>query len=95
MKDFTRLIDGAIASDGGSIGLMLERHDGTVAGFTINRSMKARGTPAFGAVTGPDGVLDDRELAALIQALEELKATNSECGSLIETFCAAARARMT
>ena len=47
---FTLIVDYAVAPDGGSLALSVERLDGKTECFVINRSFASRGTPEHNAV---------------------------------------------
>ncbi|TAZ53235.1 hypothetical protein [Rhizobium ruizarguesonis] len=47
---FTLIVDYAVAPDGGSLALSVERLDGQTECFVINRSFASRGTPEHNAV---------------------------------------------
>ncbi|UWU29168.1 hypothetical protein N2600_04130 [Rhizobium sp. WSM1274] len=47
---FTLIVDYAVAPDGGSLALSVERLDGKTECFVINRSFASRGTPDYNVV---------------------------------------------
>lgn len=69
---FVSVTDSAAAADGGSLALFVERADGQLERFVINRSINSRGTPDYNTITSnlrslsPD---DCREIAAALEPL--------------------------
>ena len=66
---FVRIVDTALATDGGTVAIILERHDGTRACLAVNRSIGARGSPDYDRVSLDGQVLSS---GAAAEALAEV-----------------------
>jgi hypothetical protein len=69
---FTLIVDYAIAPDGGSLALSVERLDGKTECFVINRSFASHGTPDYNAVSSNLRSLSANECEEIARHLEEL-----------------------
>ncbi|OJY65552.1 MAG: hypothetical protein BGP09_21535 [Rhizobium sp. 60-20] len=86
---FKAVSDSAAAADGGSLALFVERLDGEVEQFVINRSFASRQTPAYNRVVSNLRSLSADSCRAIAAALEPLLATTASIHPLadfIETF---------
>lgn len=72
---FKSISDSAAAADGGSLALFVERLDGELEQFIINRSFASRGTPAYNKVVSNLRPLSADNCRAIAAALEPLLAT--------------------
>ncbi|MFS8057023.1 hypothetical protein QD357_30100 [Rhizobium sp. BR 317] len=72
---FKSVSDSAAAADGGSLALFVERLDGELEQFVINRSIASRGTPAYNKVVSNLRSLSADDCRAIAAALEPLLAT--------------------
>ena len=61
-------INTAAASDGGSLWIGMTEN-GQSAGYVLNRSIAARGTPSYEQISGDRGVLSEKELRTLLEKL--------------------------
>ena len=71
---FKAVSDSAAAADGGSLALFVERVDGELEQFVINRSFASRGTPAYNKVSSNLRSLSADNCRAVAAALEPLLA---------------------
>lgn len=71
---FKAISDSAAAADGGSLALFVERLDGELEQFVINRSFASRGTPAYNKVSSNLRSLSTDNCRAVAAALEPLLA---------------------
>lgn len=71
---FKAVSDSAAAADGGSLALFVERLDGELEQFVINRSFASRGTPAYNKVSSNLRSLSADNCRAVAAALEPLLA---------------------
>jgi len=69
---FKAVTDSAAAADGGSLALFVERLDGTVETFVINRSLASRGTPSYNRVSSNLRALTPVECADIAEAFHVL-----------------------
>ncbi|MGE7469048.1 hypothetical protein ACQKLX_06395 [Bosea sp. NPDC003192] len=69
---FRAVTDSAAAADGGSLALFVERLDGTVETFVINRSIASRGTASYNTVSSNLRALTPAECADIAGALDAL-----------------------
>ncbi|MDK4702170.1 hypothetical protein PH562_07925 [Rhizobium sp. CNPSo 4062] len=69
---FKAVSDSAAAADGGSLALFVERVDGELEQFVINRSLASRGTPAYNKVSSNLRSLSADDCRAVAAALEPL-----------------------
>jgi hypothetical protein len=60
------------ASDGGSLGLGLERSEGGIESLGLNRSIASRGTAAFNRVVSDQGTLTPGQCGEFALELERL-----------------------
>jgi len=72
---FKSVSDSAAAADGGSLALVVERFDGELEQFVINRSIASRGTPDYNKVVSNRRSLSGDDCRAIAAALESLLAT--------------------
>ena len=72
---FQSISDSAFATDGGSLALFVQRSDGEVEQFVINRSLASRGTPAYNKVVSNLRSLSADDCRAIAAALEPLLPT--------------------
>lgn len=87
--------DCAVAMDGGSLSLAWPAQ-GEMVSYVLNRSIKARGTSEFEAVTGNGSMLsidDERQLLSnLLESLRRLDTTNG-CIDIVKEFVSVLRRR--
>ncbi|PDT30765.1 hypothetical protein CO660_05305 [Rhizobium sp. L9] len=69
---YASIVDSAMATDGGSRALFVERIDGRVERFVINRSIASRGTPAYNVVSSDLRTLSKCDCAEIAEALRKL-----------------------
>ena len=69
---FESVTDSAAAADGGSLALFVERSDGQLERFVINRSINSRGTPDYNKVTSNLRLLSPEDCQKIAAALEPL-----------------------
>jgi hypothetical protein len=69
---FTSVSDSAAAADGGSLALFVERLDGAVETFVINRSIASRGSASYNKVSSSLRTLSPEDYPAIADALEPL-----------------------
>ena len=72
---FKSVSDSAAAADGGSLALFVERMDGQTEQFVINRSLAARGTPAYNKIVSNLRPLSADDCEMIAAALEPLLTT--------------------
>jgi hypothetical protein len=73
IQDLTNICNSAIAADGGSIYLCLSDPSNNQLNFTINRSIKSRGTKEFNQVTDSNGPLIPSSVIELKKKLEMIQ----------------------
>ena len=71
---FKAVTDSAAAADGGSLALFVERADGAVETFVINRSIASRGTSSYNKVSSNLRALTAADCAEIAEALDALAA---------------------
>lgn len=71
---FKAVTDSAAAADGGSLALFVERLDGTVETFVVDRSLVSRGTPSYNKVSSSLRALTPADCADIAEALDALAA---------------------
>lgn len=71
---FKAVTDSAAAADGGSLALFVERLDGTVETFVINRSIASRGTASYNKVSSNLRALPPADCMDIATALDALAA---------------------
>jgi len=71
---FKAVSDSAAAADGGSLALFVERLDGTVETFVVDRSIASRGTPSYNKVSSSLRALTLADCADIAEALDALAA---------------------
>jgi len=77
---FKVISDVAAAADGGSLAFFVERLDGTIETFVINRSIKSRGTADYNKVSSDQRPLSSADCLSAADALEALPSkTPSNC----------------
>jgi hypothetical protein len=69
---FTLIVDYAVAPDGGSLALSVERLDGKTQCFVINRSFASRGTPDYNVVRSTLRSLSQNECEEIANHLDRL-----------------------
>ncbi|NEJ74402.1 hypothetical protein GR197_28340 [Rhizobium phaseoli] len=69
---FTLIVDYAVAPDGGSLALSVERLDGKTECFVINRSFASRGTPDYNVVRSNIRSLSAEECEEIATNMEGL-----------------------
>jgi hypothetical protein len=69
---FTSIADSAVAPDGGSLALSVERLDGKTECFVINRSFASRGTPDYNVVRSSLRSLSQNECEEIANHLKGL-----------------------
>lgn len=69
---FKAISDSAAAADGGSLALFVERLDGTVETFVVNRSIKSRGTADYNRVSSDLRSLSPADCLVAADALDVL-----------------------
>ncbi|MBY5363664.1 hypothetical protein HFO97_27725 [Rhizobium leguminosarum] len=69
---FTLIVDYAVAPDGGSLALSVERLDGKTECFVINRSFASRGTPDYNVVRSTLRSLSQNECEEIANDLDRL-----------------------
>ena len=67
---FKSVLDSAAAADGGSLALFMKRMDGQTEQFVINRSLAARGTPAYNKIVSNLRPLSADDCKMIAAALE-------------------------
>lgn len=87
---FKAVTDSAAAADGGSLALFVERLDGTVETFVINRSIASRGTPSYNKVSSSLRALTPADCADIAEVLSALAAETPSIHPVAE-FVAALR----
>ena len=87
---FKAVTDSAAAADGGSLALFVERLDGTVETFVINRSIASRGTPSYNKVSADLRALPPADCADIAEVLSALAAETPSIHPVAE-FVAALR----
>lgn len=87
---FKTVTDSAAAADGGSLAVFVERLDGTVETFVINRSFASRGTPSYNKVSSNLRALPPADCMDIATALEALAAKTPSIHPVAE-FVAALR----
>ena len=71
---FRSILDCDLLRDGGSLVLRVERDDGEIENFRLDRSIHARGTGAFGRVTSNRRGLSGPEARDVAAALARIPA---------------------
>jgi len=69
---FVRIADMAVATDGGSVTLALERADGSTAWLLLNRSLEALGGPDYNRVSLDGEMLSDKASAEILAEVVRL-----------------------
>jgi hypothetical protein len=87
---FKAVTDSAAAADGGSLALFVERLDGTVETFVVDRSLASRGTPSYNKVSSSLRALKPPDCADIAEALDALAAETS-CVHPVAEFVGALR----
>lgn len=78
------VINCAAASDGGSLWLQLSV-GGQARGYSLYRSLAARGTPRYDEISGEDGLLKKDQLQGLLSTLEDVREYGT-CAGVIDEF---------
>ncbi|WP_100964596.1 hypothetical protein [Bosea sp. FBZP-16] len=71
---FKAVTDSATAADGGSLALFVERLDGTIETFVVDRSLASRGTSSYNKVSSSLRALTPAGCGDIAEALDALAA---------------------